>query len=319
VVIKRRGKAAARAKGKKMTLPAFDLVRPGCLEEALEILSSTDALPIAGGTNLIPDMRKGTHTPSTLLDVSKLPELCCIRRKDGHLLIGAGVTISELLDDPMVVQDVPILGVMAKSFANALIRNRATIGGNLVNAAPCCDSAPALLALDAQVELSSMAGARHLPLAEFLVDAFSTKRQPNELLTCVRVPIPSDRSFGGFRKMGLRKISCMAKIDVAVMLEADENKRCRSSRIVLGAVGPSALRASRAEEALVGQALIAGAPAVLARRDEQPSNDAIGVAARLAGEAASPRSGSEYKRHIVEALTKRLLTQAAVKLEGGGS
>jgi len=293
-------------------LPTFELLRPSTLDEALELLSSTsDAQPIAGGTNLIPDLRRGMDVPGMLVDVSKLPELCCIRRKDEHLLIGGGVKIAELLDDPMVAQDAPILCEMARSFANALIRNRATIGGNLVNAAPCCDSAPALLALDAEVELASTTGTRHLPLAEFLVDAFTTKRQSNELLTCVRIPISSERWHGGFLKMGLRKISCMAKVNVAAYVERDEEGICREARIAMGAIAPSPLRALKAEEALVGQVLIDGAPASQARRDEQPCCEAIDVAARLAAEAAEPRPGSEYKRQVVYGLTRRILMEIA--------
>jgi CO/xanthine dehydrogenase FAD-binding subunit len=288
-----------------VTLPKFELPRPKTLPEALQMLSVTpDAMPIAGGTNLIPDLRKGINAPGTLVDVSELAELCCIRRKDGHLLIGGGVKIAELLDDPMVARDAPILCEMARSFANALIRNRATIGGNLVNAAPCCDSAAALLALDAEVELASTAGTRQLPLAEFLVDAFTTKRQSNELLTCVRVPIPPKPSYGGFVKMGLRKISCMAKIDVAVMVEANGDGTCTSARIALGAVSPVAYRARAAEEYLAGRAL---------------AGETIRETARLAGAPARPREGSEYKLQVVRALTKRLLEGIGKRIAGSES
>ncbi len=286
-----------------MTLPAFDLLRPTTLDEALRLLSEMpDALPIAGGTNLIPDLRKGSHAPGSLIDVSGLPELCCIRRKEGHLLIGGGVTIAELLDDPMVAQTTPILTEMASSFAHTLVRNRATIGGNLVAAAPCCDSAPALLVLDAEIDLAGPEGTRRLPLAEFLVGAFTTRRESNELLTCVRVPVPSDRSYTGFVKMGLRKISCMAKIDVAVRVEAHSDGRCEFARIAIGAVAPIAYRAEAAEAHLAGNVLDAVA---------------IAEAARLAGASAHPRSGSEYKRQVIEALARRLLTDVAGRIEGG--
>ena len=286
-------------------LPAFDLLRPATLPEALQMLSATpNALSLAGGTNLIPDLRKGMDAPGMLVDVSELAELCCIRRKDGHLLIGGGVKIAELLGDPMIAQDAPILGEMARSFANALIRNRATIGGNLVNAAPCCDSAPVLLALNAEVELSSTAGKRCLPLAEFLVGAFSTKRQSNELLTCVRVPIPPKSSYGGFEKMGLRKVSCMAKVDVAVHVAVDDDTQCTSARIALGAVSPVAYRAGASEEYLVGRAL---------------DDETIHEAARLAGASAQPRKGSEYKLQVVEALTKRLLAGVTDRIVGSES
>ena len=284
-----------------MPLPEFEFLRPKRLDEALEILSETpEVQPIAGGTNLIPDLRKGTHLPSTVVDISEVPEMCCIRRKDGHLLIGGGVRIAELLDDPMIAADAPILTEMARSFANVLIRNRATVGGNLVNAAPCCDSAPAFLVLDAEVELASLGGTRRLPLAEFLVDAFETKRQPTELLTCVRVPIPARSSSSGFEKMGLRKISCMAKVDVAVLVTSDASGTCESARMALGAASPMGLRAREAEEALVGRQL---------------TPESIDAAAGAAAATVVPRPGSEYKRQVVRGLTRRLLAAAA---ERGG-
>ena len=280
-----------------MTLPTFDLLKPSSLDEALEMLSAAPgAMPIAGGTNLIPDLRKGTYSPETVVDISELPQLCCIRRQEGSLLIGGAVRIAELLEDPMVAEEAPILVEMARSFANVLIRNRATVGGNLANAAPCCDSAPAFLVLDAEVELASPVGTRRLPLSEFLVDAFETKRQPNEILRCVRVPIPSDRSLSAFEKMGLRKISCMAKVDVAVSITLGGDGTCARARIALGAASPVALRSRRAEEALVGRPL-------------RP--EAIENAADQAASAVAPRSGSEYKRQVVRGLTRRLLMRTA--------
>jgi len=280
-----------------MPLPEFKLLQPTSLDEALDLLSSTSsAHPIAGGTNLIVDMRSGKLAPKTLVDVSKLPELCCIREKDGHLLIGGGVRIAEFLDDPMIERDVPILCQMARTFANTLIRSRATVGGNLVNAAPCADTAPVLLVLDAQVELTSTSGARSMPLSEFLVGAFETRRRPNELLTTVRFPIPPSGSAGGFQKMGLRKISCMAKVDVAAHVERDETGRCRDVRLALGAASAAAMRVPEAEGVLTGQAL---------------TPERIDDAARSAEAAARPRAGSEYKHRVVYGLARRILAEIA--------
>ena len=283
-------------------LPEFDLKQPSTLTEALEILAATPtALPLAGGTNLIVDMRSGKLRPQVLIDIGGLQELCCIRQKGGHLLIGGGVTIAELLDDPMIERHAPTLGQMARSFANALIRNRATIGGNLVNAAPCADTAPALLVFDAEVELASVNGSRRVPLEEFLVDAFRTIRRPNELLTAVRVPIPSETTVGGFEKMGLRKISCMAKVDVAVRVETDDGGLVTNARVAVGAASAVAIRARRAEEALIGRTL---------------SGESIDAAADFAAGAAEPRSGSEYKRQMVRGMTRRLLARLADGGEG---
>jgi len=278
-------------------LPAFELLRPRSLSEALEILEATpQALPIGGGTNLIVDIRSGKLCPEIVVDLSELEELCCIRRKAGVMHIGAAVTIAELLDDPMIEQTAPILTEMARSFANVLIRNRATVGGNLVNAAPCADTAPALLVLDAEIELVSLEGTRRVRLDEFLINAFETKRQPKELLTSVEFPVPSDSMVGRFEKMGLRKISCMAKVDVAVALTLDETGVCKQTRIAMGAASPIAVRAHEAEKTLDGRS---------------PDAEAIDQAASLAASAIVPRAGSEYKRQVVHGLTRCLLTAAA--------
>jgi len=283
-------------------LPRFELLRPSSLEEALQVLAETeDVRPIAGGTNLVVDMRNGKLAPSTLIDIGSLHELCCVRERDGVLSIGAGVTLAELLDDPMIARDVPTVTAMAGSFANALVRNRATIGGNLVNAAPCADTAPALLVLDAEVELASTAGTRRLPLDEFLVGAFETKREANELLTGVRVPIPPGGARAAFEKMGLRKISCMAKVDVAVRVDVGADEAVTAARIAVGAASAVALRVPKAEDALVGGPL---------------TDASIEGAANVAAEAAEPRVGSEYKRQVVRGITRRLLESLAA---GGAS
>lgn len=276
-------------------LPEFDLLTPQTLPEALEMLASgaPDVQPLAGGTNLIVDMRSGYSSPAVVVNIAKLEELRSIRQENGHLIVGSGVTIAELLESSLIARLAPIMREAAAAFANPLIRNRATVGGNLVNAAPCADTAPPLLALDAEVVLKSQEGVRRLPLEEFLVDAFRTARRPQELLTAVRWPVSPPHSAGAFRKMGLRKVTCMAKVDVAVVVESDGNGCCQEARIALGAVAPRNFRVHAAEDLLRGRPLTAGR---------------IAEAARVTAEAARPRVGSEYKRQVVKALTRRLLT-----------
>ena len=286
-----------------MTLPAFELLKPQTLREALEILEATPkAFPIAGGTNLMVDVRAGKLTPETVIDLSGLDELRGIEATETEILIGGAVTIAELLDSSVIENQAPVLFAAAKTFANTLIRNRATVGGNLANAAPCADTAPALLVLNAEVELSSKGSVRWMPLCEFLVGAFTTQRRPDELLTTIRFPIPPASSKGGFQKMGLRKISCMAKVDVAVSLDFDESGACNAARISHGAASAVALRVPEAEAVLVGHVL---------------TLDLIDEAARLTEQSAQPRSGSEYKRQVVYGLTRRILTKIATRGEDG--
>ena len=288
-----------------MSLPQFEVLQPATLGEAVRILSEVKGAElIAGGTNLIVDMRAGTRRPKVVVDVAGLRDLHGIEVTNTEVIIGAATTIAEMLGSPVLAKHAPVLVKACSNFANALIRNRATVGGNLVTAAPCSDTAPALLTLDAEVKLASVRGTRRIPLDKFLAGAFSTTRRSDEILVCVRFPIPSGTARGAFRKMGLRKVSCMAKVDVAVMLDADATGRCTSARIAIAAASPVAVRVRAAEAALVGKAL---------------TPEAIAAAASLSAKAAAPRAGSEYKLTVVEGLTRRLLAEAASALTRGGA
>lgn len=285
-------------------LPEFDLLTPKTLPEALALLAehAPDVLPIAGGTNLIPDMRGGRCRPAVLLNVAGLPELCVIRREDGWLIIGSGVTIADLLDDPQVAQVAPVLQEAARMLASPLVRNRATVAGNLANASPAADMAPPLLALDAEVTLASQKGSRHVPLKDFFVHVRKTVRRPDELITAIRVPLPPAGSFARFFKMALRNADAIAVVNGAVRVDRDEEGRCQAARIALGAVAPTPIRVPEAEAALEGERLT---PEIIAR------------AARLAVEAACPiddlRGSAAYRRHVTEVLVRRALTEHAAR------
>ncbi|MFC2105746.1 FAD binding domain-containing protein [Candidatus Bipolaricaulota bacterium] len=278
-------------------LPAFELLRPATLENALETLAATPkAFLIAGGTNLLVDARAGKLTPDTVVDIGGLDELHGIEVTDTEIVIRSATTIAELLASSVIEQHAFVLFSACKTFANTLIRNRATIGGNLVNNAPCADTAPALLVLNAEVELASVIGTRRVPLDEFLLEPFKTKRQANEILTAVRFPIPPETAVGRFQKMGLRKVSCMAKVDVALLLNFDDAGVCSDARIALGAVAPTPLRARDAEGVLAGRVL---------------SEKLAHLVAEKAADTAAPRVGSEYKQQVVAGLVRRLLVEIA--------
>jgi len=277
-------------------------LKPVSLKQALELLAETpQAFPVAGGTNLIVDARAGKLTPKTVIDIGQLDELHGVEVTDTEIIIGSATTIAELLQSSAIQESTSVLHSACETFANTLIRNRATIGGNLVNNAPCADTAPALLVLNAEVELASVEGTRRLPLEEFLLEPFKTKHQTNEILTAVRFPIPSETAIGRFQKMGLRKISCMAKVDVALLLDFDSSGVCTAACMALAAASPVSFRARKAEEVLVGQKLTA---------------EMIQAAASLAERAAVPRPGSEYKQQVVAGLVRRLLVEVANEVGG---
>jgi CO/xanthine dehydrogenase FAD-binding subunit len=286
-------------------LPDFELYVPHSLQEALKYLSENapSAVPIAGGTNLTVDMRSGRHHPKVLVAVDRLTELKGIHRDNGNIAVGSGTCIADLLNEPLISQHAPALVQAARVFANPLIRNRATVGGNLSDASPAADSAPPLLIADAEVELMSQAGSRRVPLAEFFIGVRKTQLKPGELIKTVYFPIASPQCKFGYYKLGLRKADAISVVSVAVMLEGQKG-RCTRARIALGSVAPVPTRALAAEEAL----------------RNQPIGDALlSEAARLAAESASPisdlRSSADYRRRMVAVLVRRLLDQVTVELK----
>ncbi len=289
-------------------LPGFDFLRPRTLAEALGMLAEhgPDVMPIAGGTNLIVDLRDGNHRPQALLDLGPLRELRGVRGENGaggapsQLVIGGGTTITDLLESDLIAAHAPVVRGAAALFANPLIRNRATVGGNLADASPAADMAPPLLALDAEVELTAQDAVRWVPLEAFLVGVRTTLRQPHELLTAVRWPLPPAGSGWAYHKVGLRKADAISVLSVAVLLAPDGNGACGRARIALGAVAPRPIRAHEAEDLLAGRLL---------------TSEVIAEAANLAASATRPisdiRGSAAYRRRVTEVVVRRLLTEAA--------
>ena len=282
-------------------LPEFDLLMPRTLPEALDVLAENapHIAPIAGGTNLIVDMRAERHCPKVVMNIAGLNALRGIRRDNGHVVIGGGTTLSDVLRSPLLAEHGSVLREAAAVFANPLTRNRATVGGNLADASPAADTVPPLLALNAEVELVSAAGSRNVPLEDFIVGVRKTLLQPGELIAAIRWPALAPRSAGAYFKLGLRKADAISVVSVAVMVEADEDGRCRSARIALGAVAPRPIRAHEAEDALRSRAL---------------GPDAIVEAASLAAGATRPiddiRGSAAYRKHVTGVIVRRLLAQA---------
>lgn len=288
-------------------LPEFDLLMPQTLSEALDMLAEdgSHVLPVAGGTNVIVELREKRRTHHVLMDVSRLEELRGIRRENGHVVVGGGTTIAELLTDPLIAQFAVPLKEAAAVLASPLVRNRATVAGNLVDASPAADTAPPLLVLDADVELARREGTRHVPLRDFFVGPNRTVIAPDELAVAIRWPVPSPNSLGGFVKLGLRKALACSVVTVAAMVQRDAEGRCQEARIALGAVAPTPLRAYAAEERLKRQSL---------------TPEIIVEAAELCAKATHPiddvRGTAAYRRRMAAVLARRLLNGISERLLG---
>jgi CO/xanthine dehydrogenase FAD-binding subunit len=284
-------------------LPEFALLRPNSLDEALELLAryGPDARPIAGGTNLLVELRDEFAGPPILVDTGRLPELHGIEMIRGGLYvsIGGAVTIAELLKHPLITEHGVPLKQAAAVFASPLVRNRATVAGNLVDASPAADTAPPLLALAAEVELASTRGTRCAPLAEFFTGVRKTVRQPDELVTRVYW-LRAEKRAGAFHKFGLRRADAISVISAAVTATSNGDGRCHTATLALGAVAPRPIRVPEAERLLCEAVWTA---------------ELVAEAAHLAAEHTSPiddiRGSAAYRKHITEVILRRLLSQVA--------
>jgi carbon-monoxide dehydrogenase medium subunit len=278
-------------------LPPFEYRRATSLLQATTLLAENPAAQaLAGGTDLLVDLRERRRQPSMLVDVAGLPELAGIAADDGATRIGGGVTVGQLLASPLVEARLPALRAAARDFADFLTRNKATLGGNLANASPGAVLVVPLLALDAAVVLAGAAGERTVPLDAFLLGPRRTAVRPGELIRQVVVPRPPGRQ--AWYKLGLKRGGAIAVVSVATSMALDPAGRVAAARIALGAVGPRPFRARDAEAHLVG------AP---------PDPGRIAAAADLAAAAARPisdvRGGADYRTAMVRALVARCLGQ----------
>ena len=283
-------------------MKAFDCIAARNTAHAVALLAEhgSSARVLAGGTDLLVDLKSALDGPRIVIDLSHIEELRRIERADDGLRIGALVTHTDIMRSPAIRDLCPALVDAAHTIGAVQTRNLGTLGGNLVTGVPSMDSGPALLALDARVTLAGEAGRREMSLEEFFVGPRKTALKPDELLVDIRIP---RQNFGkplAFLKFGLRKGQALALVNVAAGFRIDENKHAfRAPCIALGAVAPTVIRAREAERYLEGRSI---------------STEAMAEAARIAVTAAKPisdfRSSAAYRRDLIEVLTRRALEQA---------
>jgi xanthine dehydrogenase FAD-binding subunit len=237
-----------------------------------------------------------------LLNIKRIEALDLVVLDGRTLVIGSLVTIGRLQKDPLVREHAPVLAEVADRFASPQIRNSATIGGNICNASPAGDTLPPLLALDAELELASLAkdgtvSMRRVPIDGFFTGPGRTRRAPNELLTAIRVPLGASGRVTRFYKAGTRPALDISTVVIALASGRDGEGRLHGVRLALGAVAPTPLRARRAEALLEGKVL-----------DEALAD----AAARAAADEAKPiddvRASAWYRKELLHNMTRRMLT-----------
>ncbi len=272
----------------------FDHFTPASLPEALELLANRngEAKVIAGGTDLLIQMRNGLIAPTCIVNIKRLPELKGITfDKEGGLIIGALTTLREIRISPIIQEHYPALSSAAQVMGSEQIRAFATVGGNLCNGSPSADQAQPLIALEARAHIVGQMGERNLPLEEFFLGNGQTALKPGELLKEIHVsPVQGETIFMKHTPRTYMDISVVC-IALRLVLEVD---RCQDARIVLGAVAPTPMRARGAEAKLIGQPL---AP----ERIDQVAE----IAASECKPITDPKGSAWYRRRMVKVMVRR--------------
>ncbi len=282
-------------------IPAgFEYHAPASVKETTDLLGrlGDDAKILSGGQSLIPLMKLRLASPRHIVDINGLPGLGGIVESDGALRIGALVREADLEDSPLIRSRYPLVFDACRVIADPVVRNMATVAGNLAHGDPANDHPAVMLALGAEVVAVGRSGERRIPITAFFTGPFTTALRSDEILTEIRVPIPPPRSGGAYEKLE-RKVGDFATAAVAAQLALGADGACVSAGIGLTNVGDTPIKAERAEAALAG-----------ARVDEATIRRAADLASQAARPAADLRGSVEYKTDLVRVLTARALRRA---------
>jgi carbon-monoxide dehydrogenase medium subunit len=287
----------------------FEYERPARLAEAVELLAARGGAvrPLAGGTDLIIRLRDGTVRPEVVLDVKRIEDLSgSIREEGDRLVIGARAVMTDIAGHPRVRSDFPALAEAALVVGSVQIRNRATLAGNLCNASPAADTAPALLVYGATVVAFGPAGARRIPIDDLFVRSGVTTLAPDELVTAIEVPLPGERRGSIHLRRTRRRGHDLASVTLACLVRPDG-----VVRLAYGSVGPRPV-------------VVEDGSGVLADgRGGEEARDVL-LDRLLAGAAPSPtsmRAGPEYRLAMLRVLARRGIEAATARLaaHGGGT
>jgi carbon-monoxide dehydrogenase medium subunit len=286
---------------------SFEYSAPGTLNEAVALLQKLgpDAKVLSGGQSLIPMMKLRLASPPHIVDINRIPGLDYLKEEAGVLRIGALVRESDLEHSDLVRSRFPILADTTSVIADPLVRNQATVCGNLAHGDPANDHPATMLALGASVVAIGPSGEREIPVETFFPGLFTTALQPDEILKEIRIPIPPPSSGGAYLKLE-RKVGDYATAGVAVQITLDGSGACTRAGIGLTNVGFTPIKAKKAEAFLKGKAL-----------DKSTIQQASELAASEAQPADDIRGSADYKRDLVRVLAARGLERAVARIKGG--
>jgi carbon-monoxide dehydrogenase medium subunit len=283
---------------------AFDYRSPSTLDEALGVLADRgdDAKVMAGGQSLIPLLKLRFSQPALVVDIGRLPGLKDIKREDGHVRIGALVRHVDVERSKELATLVPLMVEAVHWIADPLVRNRGTVVGSVCHADPSGDWGSIMLALNAELVAQSKRGERVIPVDGFFQGPFTTTLRPDEIVTAIRVPLPTGHAGGSYHKLE-RKVGDFATVAVTVQVELD-GRKVKKAGIGLTSVGATNLKAKQAEKALAGHEL---------------NDQVIAEAARQAAAESEPkddiRGSAAYKKDVVRVFVQRGLKAALARAQ----
>ncbi len=275
---------------------------PRTLRELFHALEQGNGRLIAGGTDVIPQMRTGRFQAEELINLNGLEELHFIEKREGVIAIGCLTTFNEIAASSMLIEESPALVQAASMIGSKQTRNRCTIGGNIANASPAGDSLPPLLAMNAEVTLASHDGERKVPLSRLLLGPGSTAITPDEVIHHVSFSCLEQGTMSCFLRLGTRGGMAVSVASAALVLRLNQDDRVEDVRIALGAVAPTAMRCHSTEQSLMEQLLtedIIDAAGFQAAAESMPITDIRGTAT--------------YRQHVVKGLVRRGLMTFAAK------
>ena len=278
---------------------------PASVEEAVAILGEdAEARVLAGGTDLLVQVRGGTRRPSAWVDVKRIPDLMRLEVGDSEVRIGAAVSCAEIFEHVELKRRLPGVAEAADLIGSTQIQGRATLGGNLCNASPAADTTPALIAAGALCVIAGPAGEREIPAEELAASPGQTTLERGELLVAIRIPNPPPRSADAYLRLIPRSEMDIAVVGAGVALSLAEDGTCSAARVVVGAVAPTALLVPEAAAALVGS---------------QVDEATLAAVAQAASEVARPiddkRGTVAYRVKVAGVLAKRAAAIAAQRAQ----
>jgi CO/xanthine dehydrogenase FAD-binding subunit len=282
-------------------MPRFDYVRARSIEHAVELMSDPAHVsrPIAGGTDLLVLVRHQPPSFDRVVDLTRVPEMKLIERRQDEIYLGAAVSFTEAAESPLIRQFAPCLVEAALTVGGPAIRNSGTLGGNTINAAACADGVPPLVCIDAVAHLAGAAGSRSMLVSELITGANRTAIRPGELLTHFTFPLPPAGSRQAFAKLGRRNAQAISRLSMAAAGRLDAAGCVDFARLVPGAAMPTPQRFVAVEDMLLG---------------ETPSDELLAAAgaktAELMLEVTGRRWSTEYKEVAISALAERTLRRA---------